>query len=50
MQRDTSFLNWPFFDDNHRQLASQLELWCEAHLPVDHSDIDQACIKLVQML
>ena len=50
MQRDTSFLNWPFFDDHHRQLASQLELWCETHLPVDHSDIDQACIKLVKML
>jgi acyl-CoA dehydrogenase len=50
MQRDTSFLNWPFFDDHHRQLATQLELWCETHLPVDHSDIDQACIKLVQML
>jgi acyl-CoA dehydrogenase len=50
MQRDTSFLNWPFFDAHHRQLALQLELWCETHLPVDHSDIDQACIKLVQML
>jgi len=50
MQRDTSFLNWPFFDDHHRQLAAQLELWCEAHLPVDHGDIDQACIDLVQML
>lgn len=50
MQRDTSFLNWPFFEDHHRQLATQLELWCESHLPVDHSDIDQACIKLVQML
>jgi acyl-CoA dehydrogenase len=50
MQRDTSFLTWPFFDDHHRQLAAQLELWCEAHLPVDHSDIDQACINLVRML
>jgi len=50
MQRDTSFLNWPFFEDHHRQLATQLELWCESHLPVDHSDIDLACINLVQML
>ena len=50
MQRDTSFLNWPFFDDHHRQLSAHLEQWCEAHLPVDHTDIDQACINLVQML
>ncbi len=50
MQRDTSFLTWPFFDNHHRQLAAQLELWCDTHLPVDHSDIDKACINLVHML
>ena len=50
MQRDMSFLTWPFFDDHHRQLAAELEIWCEIHLPVDHSDVDQACIQLVKML
>ena len=50
MHRDMSFLTWPFFDDYHRQLATELETWCEVHLPVDHSDVDQACIQLVKML
>lgn len=50
MHRDMSFLTWPFFDDYHRQLATELEAWCEVHLPVDHSDVDQACIQLVKML
>ncbi len=44
---DRSFLDWPFFEDRHRALAADLEAWCEANLPVDHSDIDAACRKLV---
>lgn len=47
---DTSFLDWPFFDDKHRELASALDNWCAKHLPVDHSDVDAACRSLVQML
>ena len=47
---DRSFLDWPFFDDRHRDLAPSLEEWCERHLPVDHTDIDQACRDLVAKL
>lgn len=44
---DKSFLNWPFFEDKHRALSQELEAWCSANLPVDHSDTDAACQKLV---
>ncbi len=48
---DRSYLNWPFFDDKHRELAEMLERWAEKNLPnIDHSDTDQACRKLVTML
>ena len=47
---DRSFLEWPFFEARHRKLAARLEEWCAANLPVDHSDVDAACIKLVRML
>ncbi len=42
-----SFLDWPFFDARHRDLAVALEAWCSAHLPVDHGDVDAACRGLV---
>lgn len=44
------FLNWPFFEDRHRQLHAELESWCSANLPVDHEDIDTACRELVARL
>ena len=47
---DTSFLSWPFFEPRHRELAGALEVWCKAHLPVDHGDTDTACRSLVAML
>ncbi|MBD1202843.1 MAG: acyl-CoA dehydrogenase family protein [Rhodobacteraceae bacterium] len=47
---DQSFLDWPFFEARHRELAAALEAWCVAHLPVDHGDVDAACRALVQML
>lgn len=47
---DRSFLDWPFLDDRHRAHAERLERWCEANLPVDHSDIDSACRALVASL
>lgn len=47
---DRSFLDWPFFEDHHRDHAERLEAWCAANLPVDHSDIDAACRNLVAML
>ena len=48
---DTSFLNWPFFEDRHRELAVGLNDWCAANLQgIDHSDTDAACKSLVAML
>ncbi|MFT6557018.1 acyl-CoA dehydrogenase family protein [Sneathiella sp.] len=47
---DRSFLDWPFFDDHHRHLAEELDGWCAKNLPVDHSDVDQACKDLVAKL
>ena len=44
---DRSFLDWPFLEPRHRDLAAALEVWCLAHLPVDHSDVDAACRGLV---
>lgn len=48
---DTTFLNWPFFEDRHRALAAELEAWAAENLSaVDHSDTDAACGHLVSML
>ena len=47
---DQSFLDWPFFEDRHRELAHALDAWCAEHLPVDHHDVDAACRKLVRDL
>ena len=47
---DKSFLNWPFFEDRHRELAEQLDAWCAKNLPVAHDDVDAACRELVAKL
>lgn len=47
---DRSFLDWPFFEDRHRDLAETLEAWCADTLRVDHSNTDAACRSLVAML
>jgi acyl-CoA dehydrogenase len=47
---DKSYLDWPFFEDRHRDLAGRLEAWCAASLPIAHEDIDAACRELVAML
>lgn len=49
---DRSFLDWPFFDDSHRQLADELESWCAAELCDEHGeeDVDDACRSLVSRL
>ena len=47
---DTTFLDWPFFEARHRELAGALEGWSVANLPVDHGDVDAACRRLVAML
>lgn len=47
---DRSFLNWPFLEARHRDLAARLDAWCADHLPVDHGDVDAACRGLVAAL
>jgi len=50
---DTSFLDWPFLDDSHRDLALRLDAWCAAELaPLGHSevDIDGQCWNLLKLL
>ena len=47
---DRSFLDWPFFEDRHREIAVALDDWAATHLPVDHADVDAACRSLVAML
>ncbi|AZO64692.1 MULTISPECIES: acyl-CoA dehydrogenase family protein [unclassified Mesorhizobium] len=47
---DRSFLNWPFFENRHRELAERLDAWCAKNLPVAHHDVDAACRELVAKL
>ena len=44
---DRSFLDWPFLEPRHRDLAAGLEGWAADNLPVDHADVDAACRGLV---
>ena len=45
---DTSFLDWPFFEDRHRELAAKRDQWASDNLGgIDHSDVDAACRDLV---
>jgi acyl-CoA dehydrogenase len=48
---DTAFLDWPFFDDSHRKLAGELEIWCAREIADDEpADVDAACRSLVGKL
>ncbi len=48
---DTSFLNWPFFEERHRTLAAELDAWAAANVAdIDHHDVDAACRTLVSRL
>jgi acyl-CoA dehydrogenase len=41
---DKTFLNWPFFEDRHRDLANRLDAWAAKELAhIDHGDTDAAC-------
>ena len=51
---DRAHLDWPFFDTEHRALASGLDAWC-AELPAiigtaDGRNVDDACRRLVKAL
>jgi acyl-CoA dehydrogenase len=51
---DTSFLRWPFFEDRHRSLATELREWAEAEIAPSESleprgaSLDRACVALVR--
>jgi len=50
---DRSFLQWPFFENRHRQLADSLESWVQsgiADAEIDHHDVDASCRRLVARL
>jgi acyl-CoA dehydrogenase len=47
----TDWLDWPFFEPRHRELAEGLEEWCRATIHDAHaSDPDAACRALVSEL
>lgn len=49
--RDSSWLDWPFFDPAHHQLALAADAWCAEHLPaIEHNDVDASCRQLVRAL
>jgi acyl-CoA dehydrogenase len=48
---DIDYLQWPFFDERHAELARALDGWAFDHLAHAHgSDVDQACRALVAQL
>lgn len=53
---DSSYLQWPFFEEHHRALARDLDKWCRDQLlpvvdaPDFHNDVDASCRKLLAML
>ena len=48
-------LDWPFFDNSHRDFKVRLDAWCQEHLAHAHHDesrdaVDAECIRLVRLL
>ncbi len=48
---DTRYLDWPFFNPHHAQLARDLDHWASDHISQTHShDVDAECKALVKSL
>ncbi|NMM45393.1 acyl-CoA dehydrogenase [Rhodospirillaceae bacterium KN72] len=48
---DKTFLDWPFLEDRHRVLATDLDAWATDNLAdIDHGDTDAACRDIVARL
>ncbi len=50
---DKTFLTWPFFDDAHRELAENLEIWAGRHVDSNghaDDDVDRQCRDFVGRL
>lgn len=47
----TDWLDWPFFEPRHQELAERLELWCRRELgDLPHGNVDAECVDLVKRL
>jgi len=44
---DKTYLDWPFLEDRHRKLNSDLVAWCEQYDFGDEEDVDNRCRQLV---
>jgi len=47
---DKSYLDWPFFDDKHRELERDLDAWATSNITQAHGDVDETCRALVAQL
>lgn len=48
---DTAYLDWPFFEPRHAELARALDAWATQNVPHSHGpDVDAECRALVQQL
>src|SRR5690606_24995936 len=48
---DTSYLDWPFLEPRHRELAQALDTWATQHISQNHEvDVDAQCRALVKAL
>jgi alkylation response protein AidB-like acyl-CoA dehydrogenase len=52
---DSATLDWPFFNDTHRELAATLDQWAKKEITegiagTDERDVDEACRSLVKKL
>ena len=51
---DTSFLQWPFFEERHRRLAADFDAWAKNFSPPDEADddadLDRCCRALAKSL
>jgi len=48
---DSSYLDWPFFEDRHRGLAREIDAWAAEHAAPGHGhDLDTECRSLVRSL
>jgi acyl-CoA dehydrogenase len=48
---DKCYLDWPFFEERHRQLARELDAWAAQHIDPHHgANVDDECKALVRSL
>ena len=48
---DTTYLDWPFFEQRHRELQSRLDAWAATNIvQAHHADVDAECGALVKAL